>query len=176
MIGRMVGRSEISMPWCAHGSRGRVSPPNSSTSPVLCVDVPAAGVSEAETGSEPNVRPANACWPAFSLRDWRLLSPGVLGEGSLGRLGGVVGLAWGAMPPGLSASRTGPARQRMTAARPCIICSGYRLRSLELSFSWLQRRSCQCWRAVDNAVDFTTTWPRRHSSNLMREWWSALAH
>ena len=74
---------------------------------------------------------------------------------------GVVGLAWGAVPPGLSASRTGPARQRMAAARPCIICSGYRLRSLELSFSplgcdpWLQRRSCQ---------------------NLMREWWSALAH
>ena len=94
---------------------------------------------------------------------------------------GVVGLAWGAMPPGLSASRTGPARQRMAAARPCIICSGYRLRSLELSFSslgcdpWLQRRSCQWWRGrpVDN---FTTTWPKRHSSNLMREWWSALAH
>ena len=107
-------------PWV----QGKSSPPNSSTSPVLCVDVPAAGVSEAETGSEPKVRPANACWPAFSLRDWRLLSPGVLGEGSLGRLGGVVGLAWGAMPPGLSASRTGPARQRMAAARPCIICSG----------------------------------------------------
>ena len=77
----------------------RVPPPSSSTSPVLCVDVPASGVSEAETGSEPKVRPANACWPAFSLRDWRLLSPGVLGEGSLGRLGRVVGLAWGAMPP-----------------------------------------------------------------------------
>ena len=78
-----------------------------------------------------------------------VLSPGVLGQGSRGRLGGVVGLAWGAMPPGLSASRTGPARQRMAAARPCIICSGYRLRSLELSFSplgcnpWLQRKSCQ---------------------------------
>ena len=55
---------------------------------VQCVDVPASGVSEAETGSEPKVRPANACWPAFSLRDWRLLSPGLLGEGSLGRLGG----------------------------------------------------------------------------------------
>ena len=147
-------------PWV----QGKSSPP--STSPVLCVDVP--GVS----GSEPKVRPANACWPAFSLRDWRLLSPGVLGEGSLGRLGGVVGLAWGAMPPGLSASRTGPARQRMAAARPCTICSGNRLRS---SFSplncdpWLQRRSCQWWRgrSVDNAVDFTTTWPRWHSSNLM---------
>ena len=85
VIGRMVGRS---MPWCAHGSGGRVPPPSSSTSPVLCVDVRASGLSEAETGSEPKVRPANACWPAFSLPDWRLLSPAVLGEGSLGRLGG----------------------------------------------------------------------------------------
>ena len=31
---------KISMPWCAHGSR-KSSPPSSSTSPVLCVDVPA---------------------------------------------------------------------------------------------------------------------------------------
>ena len=47
------------------------------------------------------VSPANTCWPAFSLRDWRLLSPGVLGEGSLCRLGGVVGFGWGTVPPSL---------------------------------------------------------------------------
>ena len=110
----MVGRSEISMPWCAHGSRGRV-PPNSPTSPVLCVDVPAA------QGQTCQRLLARLQPPGLAL-----VIPGVLGEGSLGRLGGVVGLAWGAMP-GLSASRTGPAQQRMAAARPCIICSMLRV-------------------------------------------------
>ena len=132
VIGRVVGRSEMSMQWRAHGSGERVPPRSSTIPPAGCVGVRTSALSEAETGSEPKVSPANACWPAFSLRDWRLLSPGVLGEC---RLGGVVGFAWGTVPPGLSASRTGPTLQRMAAARPCIICSGYRLRSLELSFS-----------------------------------------
>ena len=137
VIGRVVGRSEISMQWRAHGSGERVPPRSSAVPPASCVGVRTSGLSEAETGSEPKVSPANAYCPAFSLRDWRLLSPGVLGHGSLCRLGGVVGFAWGTVPPGLNASRTGPALQRMAAARPCIICSGYRLRSLELSFSFL---------------------------------------
>ena len=66
----------------------------------------------------PKVSPANACWPAFSLRDWRLLSPGVLGEGSLDRLGGVVpasappgrvplGKGWPLRDPASSAPGTG---------------------------------------------------------------------
>ena len=143
VIGRVVGRSEISMQWRAHGSGGRVPPRSSTVPPAGCVGVRTSRLSEAETGSEPKVSPANACWPAFSLRDWRLLSPGVLRDGSLCRLGGVVGFAWGTVPPGLSASRTGPALQRMAATRPCIICSGYRLRSLELRAPWLHRRSCQ---------------------------------
>ena len=88
VIGRVVGRSEISMQWRAHGSGQRVPPRSSTIPPAGCVGVRTSGLSEAETGSEPKVSPANACWPACSLRDWRLLSPDVLGEGSL----------WGVVP------------------------------------------------------------------------------
>ena len=67
--------------------------------PAGCVGVRTSGLSEAETGREPKVSPANACWPAFSLRDWRLLSPGVWGDGSLCRLGGSLGSLGAPCPP-----------------------------------------------------------------------------
>ena len=56
VIGRMVGRSEISMPWCAHGSGERVPPPSSS----------ASGLSEAETGSPRSVLPTLVGPPSAS--------------------------------------------------------------------------------------------------------------
>ena len=57
-------------------------------------------------------------------------------DGSLGRLGGVVGFSGGA-------SRIGPALHTMAAARPCIICSGRpcqpelkRVKLQQREFSW----------------------------------------
>ena len=55
----------MACPWL----RGKTR--SSTVLPAGCVGVRTSGLSEAETGSEPKVSPANACWPAFSLRDWR---------------------------------------------------------------------------------------------------------